>query len=171
MSVRCSSRAGSCSSWLMLSNPTKIKRVCRFGVGFFYGRKKVKREKSSSCWWKIVINRSTCTILFLSTPRGACYCCSCPSLPRLRQQNPCQEGGCEIPRVRAAARQRLGGVFLFFHRFFPPASGSVEVRRQASVGCASKGHLTLHVFLDMTQRDRTKYLSCVLVSFILPAPK
>lgn len=77
MSVRCSSRAGSCSSWLMLSNPTKIERVCRFGVGFFYGRKKVKREKRSSCWWKIVINRSTCTILFLSTPRGARYCCSC----------------------------------------------------------------------------------------------
>lgn len=70
----------------------------------------------------------------------------------------------------------LGGVgvpaFSFlFYIFFSFENAGMEASRKASLGCASKGHITLSVLPDMTQRDRTKYLSCVLVSSVLPAPK
>jgi len=60
------------------------------------------------------------------------------------------------------------GCFLFPLSF---ENTYVEAGGEASLGCASKGHITLYVLPDMTQCDRTKYLSCVLVSFVLPAPQ
>lgn len=64
------------------------------------------------------------------------------------------------------------GCFLFVF-FFPISfeNTDVEAGGEVSLGCASKGHITLYVLPDMTQCDRTKYLSCVLVSFVLQAPE
>lgn len=64
--------------------------------------------------------RSALTLILQSGGRcsGAASCAGSSSLFGLWQQNLCQEGGREISWVEAAARQRLGGVCLFYPLFF-----------------------------------------------------
>lgn len=140
--------------WLLLS------QICAFkshqeqkGVipFVFKETQKVNTHSAGGNQWSIVINLHSSNS-FPSEECGAVtaelaevqWCCLLLWwLFRLQQQNLCQEGGCEIPWVTAAVKQCLGGVFLFCLPFSHPFDSGMETRREASVGCASKGHLTL----------------------------
>lgn len=97
-------------------------------------------------------------------------------LPPARAALPARNVAVTYLELQLLPGSALGGVgvpaFSFlFYIFFSFENAGMEASRKASLGCASKGHITLSVLPDMTQRDRTKYLSCVLVSSVLPPPK